>query len=175
MRGELWRVLRYKCHLLGIRARQVEPRGTTHTCPRCHQPAKTYASSAPADRNKAIDWGAWLCCSNPACGWNGARDYAASLNIAWLGLAFLTTYHQTKRYVSYRMTDGASSVKPALYSRAGATLLLPSQRFTPRPNAGKHIYYAGWSFSIALRTSRPKTMMAVLSTSRFRKHLLKRA
>jgi putative transposase len=33
VRGELWRVLRYKCHLLGIRARQVEPRGTTHTCP----------------------------------------------------------------------------------------------------------------------------------------------
>ena len=175
VRGELWRVLRYKCHLLGIHARQVEPRGTTHTCPRCHQPAKTYASSAPADRTKAIDWGAWLCCSNPACGWNGARDYAASLNIAWLGLAFLTTYHQTKRYVSYRMTDGASSVKPALYSRVGATLLLPSQRFTPRPAEGKHIYYAGWSFALALRTSRPKTMMAVLSTSRFRKHLLKSA
>ena len=175
VRGELWRVLRYKCHLLGIRARQVEPRGTTHTCPRCHQPAKTYASSAQADRTKAIDWGAWLCCSNPACGWNGARDYAASLNIAWLGLAFLTTYHQTRRYVSYRMTDGASSVKPSFYTREGATLLLPSQRFTPRPAEGKHIYYAGWSFSIALRTSRPKTMMAVLSTSRFRKHLLKSA
>jgi len=137
-----------------------------------HQPAKTYASSAPADRTKAIDWGAWLCCSNPACGWNGARDYAASLNIAWLGLAFLRTYHHTKRYESYRLTDGASSVKPALYSRVGATLLLPSQRFTPRPWEGKHIYYAGWSFSLALRTSRPKTMMAVLSTSRFRKHLL---
>ena len=175
VRGELWRVLRYKCHLLGMRARQVEPRGTTHTCPRCHQPAKTYASSAQADRTKAIDWGAWLCCSNPACGWNGARDYAASLNIAWLGLAFLTTYHQTRRYVSYRMTDGASSVKPSFYTREGATLLLPSQRFTPRPAEGKHIYYAGWSFSIALRTSRPKTMMAVLSTSRFRKHLLKSA
>lgn len=175
VRGELWRVLRYKCHLLGIRARQVEPRGTTHTCPRCHKPAKTYASSAPTDRNKAIDWGAWLCCSNPSCGWNGARDYAASLNIAWLGLAFLTTFHQTKQYVSYCMTDGTSSVKPALYSRTGATLLLQSQRFTPRPSQGKHIYYAGWSLSIALRTSRPKTMMAVLSTSRFRKHLLKRA
>ena len=175
VRGELWRVLRYKCHLLGMRARQVEPRGTTHTCPRCHQPAKTYASSAPADRTKAIDWGAWLCCSNPTCGWNGARDYAASLNIAWLGLAFLHTYHQTKRYVSYCMTDEVPSVKPALYSRTGATLLLPSQGFTPRPSEGKHIYYAGWSFSIALRTSRPKTMMAVLSTSRFRKCLLKSA
>ena len=33
VRGEVWRVLKYKCHLFGIRARQVEPRGTTHTCP----------------------------------------------------------------------------------------------------------------------------------------------
>jgi hypothetical protein len=57
--------------------------------------------------------------------WNGARDYAASLNIARLGLAFLITYHDTKRYQAYRMTD--ASVKPASYSGAGATLLLPSQ------------------------------------------------
>lgn len=74
VRGELWRVLTYKCHLLGIRARQVEPRGTTHTCPHCHQPAKTYASSAPAHHKKAIPWGPWLCCSNPECLWDGARD-----------------------------------------------------------------------------------------------------
>ena len=40
VRGELWRVLKYKCHLLGIRARQVEPRGTTHTCPQCVTPVK---------------------------------------------------------------------------------------------------------------------------------------
>jgi putative transposase len=100
VRGDLWRVLRYKSHLLGIRARQVEARGTTHTCPRCHQPAKTYASAAPEDRKKAIAWGPWLCCSNPECLWSGARDYAASLNIARLGMAFLVTYHQTQRYVS---------------------------------------------------------------------------
>ncbi len=31
VRGEVWRVLKYKCHLFGIRARQVEPRGTTHS------------------------------------------------------------------------------------------------------------------------------------------------
>jgi putative transposase len=173
VRGELWRVLKYKCHLLGIRARQVEPRGTTHTCPRCHQPAKTFASSAPADRKKAIKWGAWLCCSNPDCLWNGARDYAASLNIARLGMAFLLTYHETKRYVSYRMTS--SEVKPALYTRAGATLLLPSQGFTARPHQGKHIYYAGWSYSIALRTSRPQSLLALLSTSQLRKYVLKSA
>jgi hypothetical protein len=173
VRGELWRVLKYKCHLLGIRARQVEPRGTTHTCPRCHRPAKTFASSAPADRAKSIEWGAWLCCENPVCRWNGARDYAASLNIARLGMAFLITYHQTKRYVSYRMTS--AEVKPASYTGAGATLLLPSQGITPRPHEGKHIYYAGWSYSIALRTSRPKSLLAVLSTSQLRKHLLRSA
>jgi len=171
VRGELWRVLSYKCHLFGIRARQVEPRGTTHTCPHCGKPAKTYLSPALHDRKKAIDWGAWLHCTT--CGWNGARDYAASLNIARLGMAFLTTYHETWRYESYRMTD--SSVKPALYIRAGATLLLPSQGITPRPQEGKHVSYAGWSYATSLRTSHPKKMLALLSTSSFRKRLLRSA
>jgi hypothetical protein len=40
-------------------------------------------------------------------------------------MAYLVTYHETQRYVAYRMAD--SSVKPALYISAGATLLLPSQ------------------------------------------------
>ncbi len=173
VRGELWRTLKYKCHLLGIRARQVEPRGTTHTCPHCHQPAKTFTSSAPSDRKKARSWGPWLCCSNPDCLWNGARDYAASINIARLGMAFLITYHETQRYVAYRMAD--SSVKPALYSSAGAMLLLPSQGITPRPHEGKHIYYAGWSYSTSLRTSRPQNLLAVLSTSQLRKYVLQRA
>lgn len=173
VRGELWRVLKYKCHLLGLRARQVEARGTTHTCPHCHQPAKTFASSTPADRKKAIKWGAWLCCANPDCLWNGARDYAASINIARLGMAFLITYHETKRYVAYRMAD--SSVKPALYSSAGAMLLLPSQGIAPRPYEGRHMYYAGWSYSTSLRTSHPKNLLAVLSTSQLRKYVLQYA
>jgi hypothetical protein len=75
VRGELWRVLKYKCHLLGIRARQVEPPGTTHTCPRCHTPAKTYASPAASDRSKAVDWGAFLCCDNPTCLWRGKLGF----------------------------------------------------------------------------------------------------
>jgi putative transposase len=173
VRGELWRTLKYKCHVLGLRARQVEPRGTTHTCPHCHQPAKTFASSAPADCKKAIKWGAWLCCSNPDCLWNGARDYAASVNIARLGMAYLVTYQETKRYVAYRMAD--SSVKPALYSSAGAMLLLPSQGITPRLTSGKHVYYAGWSYSTSLRTSRPRNLLTVLSTSQLRKYVLQRA
>jgi putative transposase len=173
VRGELWRELKYKCHLFGIRARQVEPRGTTHTCPHCGQPANTYASPAPADRKKAIKWGAWLCCRNPECWWNGSRDYAASLNIARLGLAFLCTYHDTQRYQSYRMTS--EEVKPASYTGAGATLLLPSQGIPPRPQEGKYICYAGWSFSTSLRTSQPKRLLSVLSTSRLRKRMLSSA
>ena len=138
-----------------------------------HQPAKTYLSPALADRKKASDWAPWLCCSNPACMWNGARDYAASLNIARLGMAFLLTYHQTQRYQAYRMTD--SSVKPASYSGAGATLLLPSQGITPRPTEGKHVCYAGWSYAISLRTSQKKQLLSLLSTSRLRKRVLRSA
>ena len=173
VRGELWRVLKYKCHLLGIRARTVEAAGTTHTCPHCGRPAKTYRSPAKADRTRAWKWAPWLCCRNPECRWNGARDYAASLNIARLGMAFLITFHHTRRYEEYRMTS--PGVKPALYSSAGATLLLPSHGFTARPQEGTHICYAGWSYATSLRTSRPHKLLAILSTSQLRKVVLQRA
>ena len=170
VRGELWRVLNYKCYLLGLRARQVEPGGTSHTCPRCHQPADTYRSPAPQDRSNAVEWGAWLCCSSPSCGWNGSRDYAASLNIAALGMAFLTTYQQTKRYASYRLTS--KEVNSCSYSRQEATLLLPSQGITPRPKEGKHVSYAGWSFSVSLRTAHPHHTLALLSTAQLRQRVV---
>jgi putative transposase len=69
----------------------------------------------------------------------------------------------------------SQEVMPALYSRDGATLLLPSQGITPRPLEGTHICYAGWSYSTSLRTSQPKRLLAVLSTSQLRKRLLKSA
>jgi putative transposase len=173
VRGELWRVLSYKCYVAGIRARQVEPRGTTHTCPHCHAPARTFASPSTADRQKASEWGPWLCCENPACGWNGARDYAASLNIAALGMAFLMTFCETGKYVGFRMTE--PSVKPCSYSGQGAMLLSPSQGITPRPQEGKHVYYAGWSHALRVCTSQPRTTLAVLSTSQLRKRVLSSA
>src|SRR5262249_3507622 len=111
------------------------------------------AASAPADRRQALEWGSWLCCENPTCLWNGARASAASLNIARLGLALLSTFHQIKP--SQPSTLISLKIKPALYTRAGATLLLPSQGITPRLLEGKHVCYAGWSCSLALRTSRP--------------------
>jgi hypothetical protein len=173
VRGVVWSMLKYKCHLLGIRARQVEARGTTHTCPRCHEPAKTYASPAISDRHKAIDWGAFVCCANPACLWSGARDYAASLNIARLGIAFLRTYLNTSRYASYRMTS--PEINPCSYKGQGALLLLPVHGITPCPLQGKHVYYAGWPFSIRLCTSQTTSTLSLLSASQLRRRVLLRA
>src|SRR5216683_873596 len=52
IRGEIWGLLRYKCHLLGLRFRSERPRGTSHTCPRCGKPAETYRS--PTERGEAV-------------------------------------------------------------------------------------------------------------------------
>src|SRR6266513_4263190 len=50
IRGEIWRLLRYKCRLIGLRFHTEYPRGTSHTCPRFGKQAKTYRS--PDDRSK---------------------------------------------------------------------------------------------------------------------------
>lgn len=73
IRGTLWSVLRYKCHLAGIRLAWQQPRKISHTCPRCGKRAETYRS--PEHLDTVEDWGAWLVCFS--CGWNGSRDYAA--------------------------------------------------------------------------------------------------
>jgi putative transposase len=44
VRGELWRVLRYKCFLTGVRLEWQQPRQTSHVCPRCGSTANTYTS-----------------------------------------------------------------------------------------------------------------------------------
>src|SRR6266849_3220728 len=60
IRGEIWKLLRYKCHLLGLRFHTEYPRGTSHSCPRCGSSAKTYVD--PSDRTKAVQWGRWMVC-----------------------------------------------------------------------------------------------------------------
>ena len=171
VRGDLWRVLKYKCYLFGIRTRQEYPRDTSHRCPHCGAPAQTYRSPTQAHRVQAVDWGAWLCCAG--CGWNGSRDYAASINIARLGLTFLSTYHRTQRYTSYRMTS--AEVKPASYTGAGARLLLPVQGITPRLIEAKRVSYAGWLRTTALRTAQPRDHLNVLSTAQCRKTVIQQA
>jgi putative transposase len=154
IRGELWRCLRYKCHLTGIRLEWQYPKGTTHTCPHCGKPANTYAS--PSHRSKPIASGAWLRCF--ACGWNGARDYAAAINIALLGVAFLLQYLQTGRYDHPSMADKA--VNSGSYRGSGLVLRLPPtvSRGCLMMQSGK-LYCNGWLKSVTLHSSYPRKIM----------------
>jgi predicted RNA-binding Zn-ribbon protein involved in translation (DUF1610 family) len=153
IRGEIWRLLRYKGHLIGLRFHTEYPRGTSHTCPRCGQPAKTYRS--PNDRKEAVKWGRWMSCEN--CHYNGDRDYCASINIARLGVAYLIQMKQAGKARSCSMTD--ETVKPVIYTATGSALLLPPTSHHARPNAsGKISYYPGWFASAFLQSSQPKAV-----------------
>jgi putative transposase len=148
IRGALWRCLRYKCHLGGLRLVWQSPKGTTHTCPHCGKPAKTYASPSDA---KPLDSGAWLRCF--ACGWNGARDYAAAINIALLGVAFLKQDRETGRDDHPTMTQ--KGLNSESYSGSGLALRLP-----PTPPRGRLIesgkmYVNGWVKAVTLHSALP--------------------
>jgi putative transposase len=153
IRGEIWRLLRYKCHLVGLRFQTCPPRGTSHTCPHCNKPAKTYR--APDQRSGDVKWGRWMWCE--ACGFNGDRDYCASLNIARLGVVYLIQMKHTGKARPCSITD--PRVKPVSYTGAGAVLLLPPPSSHARPpRAGKMYYYPGWYGSAFLQSSQPKAV-----------------
>lgn len=153
IRGELWQVLRYKCFLAGIRLEWQKPADTSHACPRCRKRSNTYRS--PDNRSKKTDWGAWFCCEH--CGWNGARDYAAALNIARLGAAFISHTQATDRFVHAAITD--KTVKAVSYIGSVAMLRLPS----PAPRGcllyGGKVFMNGWRDSVTLRTSYPTPIL----------------
>ena len=150
IRGEIWRLLRYKCHLIGLRFHTEYPRGTSHTCPHCGQAAKTYRS--PSNRTEAVKWGRWMSCD--ACHYNGDRDYCASVNIARLGVAYLVQMKQTDKARSCWVSDPL--VKPVIYTATGSVLLLPPTSSHPRPIlSGKICYYPGWYGSVFLQSSQP--------------------
>ncbi|GLV59074.1 hypothetical protein KDH_59020 [Dictyobacter sp. S3.2.2.5] len=153
VRGEIWHLLRYKCHLEGLRFQTCPPRGTSHTCPHCSTPAKTYR--APDQRSKDIRWGRWMWCEE--CGFNGDRDYCASLNIARLGVAYLISMKLTGNARSCSITD--PRVKPVSYTGTGSALLLPPTNSPVRPMlSGKMCYYPGWYGSAFLQSSQPKAV-----------------
>jgi transposase len=153
IRGEIWKLLRYKSRLVGLRFHCEYPRGTSHTCPRCGKPAKTYRS--PDDRARDVKWGRWLWCEH--CSYNGDRDYCASVNIARLGVVYLLQMKQTGKAHSCSITD--PRVKPVSYTGAGSALLLPPTRLHARPpGAGKMCYYPGWYASAFLQSSQPKAV-----------------
>jgi putative transposase len=157
IRGELWRVLRYKCHLAGMHLEWQQPKETSHICPRCGKPADTYRS--PAHLSKVEDWGAWLWCEH--CDWNGSRDYAAAINIGRLGATFIAHYLATGTFYHASIAD--ATAKPVSYSGAGAVLRLPPT--VPRErllSAGK-LYCNGWRKSVTLRSSYRSEIMLRLS------------
>ncbi len=153
VRGELWRILRYKCHMVGIRLEWQHPRKTSHTCPHCGEAANTYRS--PEHLSKVEDWGAWLKCSH--CGWSGSRDYAAALNIARLGATFITHYRTTGRF--YHASIAEKVVNPVSYIGTGPVLRLPPGTIRGRLLDAGRIYINGWKRSVTLRSSYPTETM----------------
>jgi len=153
VRGEIWRLLRYKCHLIGLRFHTEYPRGTSHTCPHCGQPANTYRS--PNTCAEAVKWGRWMFCKN--CQYNGDRDYCASVNIARLGVAYLAQMKHAGKARSCPISD--PRVKPVAYTAMGSVLLLPPTSSHARPSlSGKIWYYPGWHGSAFLQSSQPQAV-----------------
>jgi putative transposase len=155
VRGELWRVLRYKCFLRGIRLEWQHPRSTSHVCPRCGSQANTFSS--PSHREKTNEWGAWLCCSNPSCQWSGSRDYAASLNIARLGAALIRHAQTTTKVVHPFVLN--SSVQPVSYIGTRAALRFPPPVPRGRLMHSGRVYCNGWCLSVRLRSSYVTSIM----------------
>jgi putative transposase len=150
VRGALWRTLRYKCHLSGLHLAWQHASGTTHTCPHCGKPAHTYAS--PALDSKPLESGAWLRCF--ACGWNGARDYAAAINIALLGVASLVQEgaHTEQHDPPKRPTMTTKDLNSESYTGSGLALRLP-----PTPSGGcldrGKMFVNGWIKSVTLHSA----------------------
>jgi len=156
IRGALWRTLRYKCHLSGLHLAWQHPRGTTHTCPQCGKPANTYAS--PVLDAPVLDAGPWLRCF--ACGWNGARDYAAAINIALLGVAFLKQSLATAQdEPSPHPTMTEKGLNSESYIGSGLALRLPPTSPRGRLISSGKMYVNGWIKSVTLHSALPPESM----------------
>ena len=156
IRGALWRCLRYKCHLSGLHLAWQHASGTTHTCPHCGKPANTYAS--PALDAPVLDAGAWLRCF--ACGWNGARDYSAAINIALLGVAFLKHSLQCSPSPrDDRPTMTQKGLNSESYSGSGLALRLPPTSPRGRLICSGKMFVNGWVKSVTLHSALPSDHM----------------
>jgi transposase len=152
IRGALWRCLRYKCHLAGMHLAWQHAAGTTHTCPHCGKPAHTYAD--PALDAPVLDAGAWLRCF--VCGWNGARDYAAAINIALLGVAFLKqTLPSSPSPPDDRPTMTQKDLNSESYSGSGLALRLPPTSPRGRLICSGKMFVNGWVKSVTLHSALP--------------------
>ena len=152
IRGALWGCLRYKCHVTGLHLAWQHAPGTTHTCPHCGKPANTYAD--PALDAKKLDAGPWLRCF--LCGWNGARDYAAAINIALLGVAYLKqALHSTPSPPDDRPTMTQKGLNSESYSGSGLALRLPPTSPRGRLLESGKMFVNGWVKSVTLHSALP--------------------
>jgi predicted RNA-binding Zn-ribbon protein involved in translation (DUF1610 family) len=147
IRADIWRILRYKSHLLGIRFRSERPQGTSHTCPRCGKPAQTYRSPRAHHRSDPLKWGRWLVCSS--CGYNADRDYCAAVNLGRLGMAYLLSMQTVGKGKAFSVADTAS-VKPCRYMPQGAVLLVPPPTLLSRLLCEGKLYCNGWKKSCTI-------------------------
>jgi putative transposase len=156
IRGALWHCLRYKCPLSGLHLAWQHAAGTTHTCPHCGKPVHTYAS--PALDAPVLDAGAWLRCF--VCGWNGARDYAAAMNIAILGVAHLKhTLHSPPSPPDARPTMTQKGLNSESYTGSGLALRLPPTSPRGRLLESGKMFVNGWVTSVTLHSALPSETM----------------
>ncbi len=123
------------------------------------QPAHTYAS--PALDAKKLDAGPWLRCF--ACGWNGARDYAAAINIALLGVTFLKQSLATDKDDPSAPLPHPTMKEKGLnsesYSGSGLALRLPPTSPRGRLISSGKMYVNGWIKSVTLHSALAKETM----------------
>ncbi|RDV81214.1 RNA-guided endonuclease InsQ/TnpB family protein [Ammonifex thiophilus] len=111
VRGLLFRLLRYKARLLGIKVVPVPPGGTSTVCPRCLKEGKHVKSPSEPEEK---DSGSWFFC--PSCGYSADRDYVGSLNVGRFG-------SRLKRPLSYRVGGAAQPFPSQGASREEAMTL----------------------------------------------------
>ena len=156
IRGALWGCLRYKCYVTGLHLAWQHASGTTHTCPHCGKPAHTYAD--PALDAKKLAAGPWLRCF--VCGWNGARDYAAAINIALLGVAYLKhALHSIPSPPNDRPTMTQKGLNSESYSGSGLALRLPPTSPRGRLLCSGKMFVNGWVKSVTLHSALPPDHM----------------
>src|SRR5262249_16598530 len=100
-----------------------------------------------------LEWGAWLCCSEPTCRWNGSRDYAASLNSARPGAALVRQAQAQTTGRVQRPQIADPSVQPVSYMGTPAALRFPPSARWGRLIASGRLYCKGWRILVKRRSS----------------------
>ena len=112
---------RYKALRHGIRTALVDPRNTSHFCPRCG--GHGFAIRSPRDLTPHNSGGFFFC---PSCGFMGDRDYVGALNV---GRAFilggrLVLGGKGSRYMPLPNPTGGRSLVGALPALVSAPIFL---------------------------------------------------